>query len=152
MKHDEVLTALAALVARMTSATWLESAELIRAAGDYRWVGLYDVTPSEIAAIGWTGSVAPAYPRFPRDKGLNGAAVATREPVIVQDVSSDPRYLTAFATTGSEAIFPVSDHRGVVIGTIDVESDRRGAFTMDDEALLRACAVVLRPAWLSRVR
>ena len=26
-------------------------AELIRAAGNYRWVGIYDVTSSEIAAI-----------------------------------------------------------------------------------------------------
>jgi hypothetical protein len=32
-----------------------EAAECIRAARGYRWVGLYDVTPSLIAAIAWTG-------------------------------------------------------------------------------------------------
>jgi putative methionine-R-sulfoxide reductase with GAF domain len=42
-----------------------EAAELVRAARDYHWVGFYDVTPTEIAAIAWTGANAPAFPRFP---------------------------------------------------------------------------------------
>ena len=62
-------------------------------------MGLYDVTPEEIAAIGWTGSDPPAYPRFPVTKGLNGVAAATHQPVVVQDVTTDSRYLTAFGTT-----------------------------------------------------
>ena len=85
-----------------------QAAELIREARSYRWVGLYDVSASEIAAIAWTGTTAPAYPRFPVAQGLSGAAVATRQPVIVQDVAQDPRYLTAFGSTRSEAIFPVA--------------------------------------------
>jgi putative methionine-R-sulfoxide reductase with GAF domain len=48
----------------------------------------------------------------PRDKGLNGVAVNTRDAVISQDVANDPRYLTAFATTGAEAIFPVLGDSG----------------------------------------
>ena len=67
------------------------AAELIRTAGPYRWVGLYDVTPTTITAIAWTGSEAPAFPSFPITQGLNGAAVATRAPVIVQDVTRDSR-------------------------------------------------------------
>ena len=71
-------------------AAWQEAAELIRRAGDYRWVGLYQVTDTEINAIAWTGTIAPAFPRFPRDKGLNGVAVNTRHAVISQDVANDP--------------------------------------------------------------
>jgi putative methionine-R-sulfoxide reductase with GAF domain len=56
------------------------AAELIRQAGAFRWVGLYDVTPTEIRAIAWTGTQAPAFPTFPRSQGLNGAAVATQPP------------------------------------------------------------------------
>ena len=151
LKHDTALAALASLV-RETSDAWLQSAELIRQTGGYRWVGLYEVTYTEIMAIAWTGSTAPAFPRFPREKGLNGAAVATKNAVVVQDVSVDPRYLTAFVTTGAEAIFPVVDDAGVVVGTIDVESDRRGAFTPEDEAFLRSCAAVLQPLWTARLR
>src|SRR5207247_10802544 len=102
-------------------------AQVIKMARAYRWVGLYDVTPTEVVAIAWTGSEPPAHPRFPITKGLSGAAVETREPVIVQDVTIDPRYLTAFGSTGAEAIFPVAVD-GRVVGTIDVESDRINAF------------------------
>jgi L-methionine (R)-S-oxide reductase len=126
---------------------WQEAAELIRRTGDFRWVGLYEVTDTEIRAITWTGTVAPAFPRFPRDKGLNGVAVNTRDAVISQDVANDPHYLTAFATTGAEAIFPVLGDSGLVIGTIDVECDRPNAFSPDDERFLRSCAIALQDLW-----
>ena len=47
-------------------------AELVRQAGSYRWVGLYEVTEQEIAFIGWSGPGAPAYPRFPVTQGSAG--------------------------------------------------------------------------------
>ena len=126
-----------------------EAAELVRQARSYRWVGLYDVSSSEIAAIAWTGTTAPAYPRFPVTQGLSGAAVATRQPVIVQDVTQDSRYLTAFGSTRSEAIFPVAvSENGRIVGTIDVESDRVNAFSAEDEAFLGRCAQILIPIWI----
>jgi putative methionine-R-sulfoxide reductase with GAF domain len=42
----------------------VQIAELIRQAGSYRWVGLYVVTDQDIAAMGWSGPGAPAYPVF----------------------------------------------------------------------------------------
>ena len=127
------------------------AAEAIRDARGYRWVGLYDVTATEIIAVGWSGAVAPAFPRFPRDRGLNGVAVRSARSVVVQDVSVDPRYLTTFESTCAEAIFPVvSSSTGEVIGTIDAESDRANAFSPDDDAFLSACASVLLPLWLRR--
>jgi L-methionine (R)-S-oxide reductase len=119
-------------------------AELVRQAGSYRWVGLYEVTEQEIAAIGWSGPGAPAYPRFPVTQGLSGAAVAARRAVVVNDVTADPRYLTALASTMSEAIVPVLDlDTGAVVGTLDVESAERDAFTdADRQALERVAAAV----------
>ena len=84
-------------------------AELVRQAGSYRWVGLYAGTDQEITAVGWSGPGAPADPRFPVTQGLSGAAVATGRAVVVNDVTVDPRYLTAFTSTLSEAIVPVVD-------------------------------------------
>jgi putative methionine-R-sulfoxide reductase with GAF domain len=147
-EHYE-LEELKRLAARADAGAWREVAELIRVAGGYRWVGLYVVTDAEIRAVAWTGSKPPAFPRFPRDKGLNGVAVSTRAPVICQDVSNDSRYLTAFPSTGSEAVFPVLSEAGDVVGTIDVESDRRNAFTSDDERFLMDCAASVRPLWNS---
>ena len=73
----------------------VQIAELVRQAGSYRWVGLYKVTDQEIAVVGWSGLGAPTYPRFPVTNGLSGAAVAARRAVVVNDVTADPRYLTA---------------------------------------------------------
>jgi L-methionine (R)-S-oxide reductase len=97
--------------------------------------------------IAWSGPQAPAYPRFPITKRLNGASVASRRPVIVQDVASDPRYLTTIGGTRGEMIQPVIDKSGVVVGTIDVESDRVNAFSSRDEELLALCAKNLLWLW-----
>jgi len=40
-------------------------AELIRTAGNYDWVGLYDVSADEIAAVAWTGGKLPPFPVSP---------------------------------------------------------------------------------------
>ena len=124
--------------------------ELIRQAGSYRWAGLYDVLKREIAVIAWSGPQPPTHPRFSIAKGLNGACVASRKPVIVQDVARDPRYLTTIGGTRGEMIQPVFGQSGVVIGTIDVESDRVNAFGIRDEKLLAECAKNL--SWLWRAR
>jgi L-methionine (R)-S-oxide reductase len=119
-------------------------AALIRQAGSYRWVGLYAVTDEEVAAVGWSGPGAPAHPRFPVTQGLSGAAVAGGRAVVVNDVTADPRYLTAFASTLSEAVVPVVDPgTGTVVGTLDVESAERDAFTDADRHALEECAAAL---------
>jgi GAF domain-containing protein len=121
--------------------------ELIRSFGSYRWAGLYDVLETEIAVIAWTGPEAPTYPRFPLAEGLNGACVASRKPVIVQDVAKDARYLTTIDGTRGEIIQPIVAESGAVVGTIDVESDRVDAFTERDQRLLAACAKDLSWLW-----
>lgn len=123
-------------------------AEQIRQVRGYRWVGIYDVTETEIRALAWTGDTAPADPRFPVTQGLNGAAVASRLPVVVQDVRTGPRSLTTFETTLSASIYPVlSSIDGRALGTIDVESDLAGVFGPFDSALLSRVAAALRPLW-----
>ena len=122
----------------------VRAAALIRRAGSYRWVGLYAVAGQESVAIGWSGPGAPAHPRFPVTQGLSGAAIASGRAVVVNDVTADPRYLTAFASTLSEAIIPVVDPRtGTVVGTLDVESAQRDAFSDTDRRVLERCAAAL---------
>jgi putative methionine-R-sulfoxide reductase with GAF domain len=106
------------------------AAEIIRSANDYGWVGIYDVGDDEIDLIGHTGVQAPAFVHFPVTQGLSGEAVRTR----------------ATVTTGSEAIVPIlGAETGIVIGTLDVESDRLGVFGEDDRSFLETCAQALIP-------
>ena len=125
-------------------------AELLRSCGRYRWVGLYDVdrAAGTVTNIVWSGPEAPEYPAFPMTKGLTGAAISARKTVNVGEVTADPRYLTAFATTRSEIIVPVLDRAGEnVVGTIDVESEKPNAFPEEVQTLLEACSKMIRPLW-----
>jgi L-methionine (R)-S-oxide reductase len=123
-------------------------AETLRLSGNYRWVGLYDVDEHEISVIAWSGIGAPAYPRFEVTQGLSGEAVRTRRSIVSNDVGNDPRYLTAFGNTQSEIIIPIIAVAGEpVVGTIDVESDRKNAFGDDDRILLESCASLLAQLW-----
>jgi L-methionine (R)-S-oxide reductase len=121
-------------------------AAAIRHFGDYRWVGIYDVGADEIAVIGWDGPGPPTHPRFARTEGLCGAAAAAGAVVVIGDVTADPRYLTTHRTTRSEIVVPVFCDN-VVVGLIDVESERLNAFGERDQQLLERCAAVIEPLW-----
>jgi L-methionine (R)-S-oxide reductase len=123
-------------------------ARVIRSAGGYRWVGIYDVNEQEVSNIAWSGKGAPAFPRFPVNQGLSADAVAGKRTVVCNDVANDPRYLTAFGDTQSEIIVPIVDHRNDrVVGTLDIESDRKNAFTDEDQQRLEAYARAIAPLW-----
>jgi len=126
-------------------------AEMIRKVGEYRWVGVYDVTAEQVSIIAWSGPGAPEYPQFPVGEGLTGAAIEQKRAVIVGDVRNDPRYLTAFGSTLSEIIVPVlAPGEERVIGTVDVESENANAFSARDQQMIEQCAQAALPLWLLR--
>ncbi len=96
------------------------AAEMVRAACGYRWVGIYDVGDDESVLIASAGS--PAHEE----------AVRTGRTIV-----------------GSRfAIVPIlGAESGIVIGTLDVASDRVDAATPEDVAFLEECASVLRPLY-----
>jgi GAF domain-containing protein len=121
------------------------AADAIREAGGYRWVGIYEVTETEVRNIAFSGPGAPAYPVFSREKGLTGEMLRRGRTVISGDVASDPNYLTAFGTTRSEMIVPVRSRSGEIIGTLDIESQVSNAFDEGDRAAAEAIATVIEP-------
>jgi putative methionine-R-sulfoxide reductase with GAF domain len=125
-------------------------ADVVRALGPYRWVGVYDVSADLVSIIAWSGPGAPAYPTFPVTKGLTSSAIREKSTVVVGDVRSDPRYLTAFGSTLSEIIIPILDPRDSrVVGTIDVESERANAFSATDQRKLEECALAALGLWIA---
>lgn len=65
---------------------------------------------------------------IPVGKGLVGYAVQTREPLLVPDVSNDPRYINTNPETRSELVVPMI-YKDKVIGVLDIEHTKRGYFT-----------------------
>jgi sigma-B regulation protein RsbU (phosphoserine phosphatase) len=66
--------------------------------------------------------------RLPVSDGLCGAAVRSKEPVRVGDVSSDPRYVSLVEETRSELAIPLV-HKDKVVGVFDLESPELDRFT-----------------------
>jgi len=65
---------------------------------------------------------------IPLGKGLVGYAAENNEPVLVADVSRDPRYISLNPETRSELCVPLV-YKGQVIGVLDIEHTRVGYFT-----------------------
>ena len=75
-------------------------------------------------------------------EGIVGAAATTREPVLVPDVTADPRYLMVNPETRSELAIPMI-HQGRVIGVLDLESPQLNYFTEDHVQTLSILAANL---------
>jgi GAF domain-containing protein len=79
---------------------------------------------------------------FSVEQGLTGIAIRSGITVVSNDVASDPRYLTNQETTGSELIVPVLSD-GSIVGTLDIEDQRRDAFDERDQTLFERLAAAL---------
>jgi GAF domain-containing protein len=110
----------------------------------YSWVGIYLVDGDDLVLGPWRGPQATEHVRIPVGQGVCGAAAASGETEIVDDVNADPRYLACFASTRSEIVVPIA-HDGRVVGEIDIDSDRPAAFGDEDRELLERVAVLLAP-------
>ncbi|SRR5712692_7026194 len=74
--------------------------------------------------------------------GIVGAAAASRQPVLVPDVSQDPRYLQVNPETRSELALPMI-HNNRVIGVLDLESPQLNYFTEEHVQTLSILAAHL---------
>ena len=68
--------------------------------------------------------------------GVVGAAVQQGRPILVDDVREEPRWVGTVASAVSQLAVPLR-RKGRVIGALNLLSDKRGAFTSRDEAVLK---------------
>ena len=108
---------------------------------DYTWVGIYLLEGAELVLGPFRGKPSP-HTRIPLGQGICGAAATAKTTIIVDDVNADVRYLACSIETKSEIVVPIMDGE-TVLGEIDIDSDRRAAFTGQDRALLEPVAALL---------
>lgn len=117
-------------------------AQLTRRVVDYRTFGimLYDEARQELEM-----KVAVQYgerceiPKVKLGEGLVGYAALHREPVLVSDVSKDPRYIKAVDDVRSELAVPML-LKDRCIGVFDLESPELDAFSKRDVEILTLLA------------
>jgi L-methionine (R)-S-oxide reductase len=111
---------------------------------DYSWIGIYLVEGGELVLGPWQGPQATEHVRIPLGQGICGAAAATGQTEVVDDVNADPRYLACFPSTRSEIVVPIS-YEGKIVGEIDIDSDRPAAFDTEDRTFLERVALLISP-------
>jgi GAF domain-containing protein len=110
----------------------------------FNWTGFYMLDPADgqMLVLGpFVGAPTP-HVRIPVTQGICGAAVASGETVIVDEVAADPRYLSCSIDTRSEIVVPIYV-RGNVVGEIDIDSHDPAAFTDADRTFLEEAARIV---------
>lgn len=150
-RHDAALSAIRDGLRTETDAQRaMETAVqlLARHLTDYTWTGIYVLQGNELCLGPYVGKPSP-HTRIPLGRGICGAAAAEKATIIVDDVNADSRYLACSLETQSEIVVPVMLD-GEVLGELDIDSDRRAAFTGDDRELLEQVAALLAPIMAKR--
>src|SRR6187397_2105578 len=89
-------------------------------------------------AVGYPEGVAPTL-RLKVGQGVVGAAVQEGRPILVNDIRREPRYMGPLRNMLSQLAVPLR-RKGKVIGALNLLEATEGAFTDQDEALLRQFA------------
>jgi phosphoserine phosphatase RsbU/P len=89
-------------------------------------------------AIGYPEDAVSTW-RLPLGEGVVGTAVQEGRPILVNDIRNEPRYKGPLRTMLSQLAVPIR-RKGKVIGALNLLNEAEGAFTSQDEALLRQFA------------
>jgi L-methionine (R)-S-oxide reductase len=110
----------------------------------YNWTGFYLVDPADAGYLivgPYAGSFTPNT-RFPITRGLCGAAASGGQVVVVQDVSTDPRYLAGSSMVKSEIVVPIYVNKKLE-AELDIESYFADTFTKPEQEFVEACSSVI---------
>jgi GAF domain-containing protein len=144
--YRDLSQALEALIGDETDAV----ANMANAAGliweslpDVNWVGFYRNVGGELVLGPFQGR--PACIRIPFGTGVCGAAAATRQVQLVEDVHAFPGHIACDSASNSEIVLPLI-RDGELLGVLDIDSPTTGRFDEEDEAGLRPIAEFLSRA------
>lgn len=99
------------------------------------WTGFYRVVGPELLKIGpYQGGHGCLVIPFAR--GICGAAARTGKVLNVPDVEDFPDHIACSSSTRSELVLPVWNGAGTLLGVLDLDSNTKAAFTVEDEAWL----------------
>ncbi|WP_066797161.1 GAF domain-containing protein [Sphingomonas soli] len=109
---------------------------------DLNWAGFYRNVGGELVLGPFQGKAACI--RIPFGKGVCGAAAATRETQLVEDVHAFPGHIACDAASRSELVVPIV-HQGELIGVLDLDSPSPARFDAGDAAGCEALMRILAP-------
>jgi len=107
---------------------------LVHGALGFLWTGFYRVVePGTLLRVGpYQGSLGCLEISF--GKGVCGTAAQESRTIIVEDVALYPGHITCDVRSRSEIVVPVFNRTGKLMAVLDVDSEKPGAFTEEDQA------------------
>ena len=109
---------------------------------DLNWSGFYRLVEGGLVLGPFQGK--PACIRIAIGAGVCGAAAATRETQLVEDVHAFPGHIACDAASRSELVVPIV-HEGALIGVLDLDSPSPARFDAEDAAGCEALMRLLAP-------
>lgn len=122
------------------------AALLWQALPDINWAGFYRMVgdgeaSGELVLGPFQGKAACI--RIPLGKGVCGAAAASRQTQLVEDVLAFPGHIACDAASRSELVVPVVAGDGTLKAVIDLDSPSPARFTQEDADGIEALATLL---------
>ncbi len=116
-------------------------AAALRQSFNFWWVGFYFVKNQEELVLGpFQGDIACT--RIKIGKGVCGTTWEKNETIIVDDVETFPGHIACSSASKSEIVVPIVKE-GVVIGVLDVDSDKLADFNEVDKIYLEQVALII---------
>ncbi len=109
---------------------------------DLNWAGFYRNIGDELVLGPFQGTAACI--RIPFGRGVCGAAAATLETQLIDDVHAFPGHIACDAASRSELVVPIV-HQGELLGVLDLDSPLPGRFDAGDAAGCEALVRILAP-------
>ena len=105
------------------------------------WAGFYFLKTEDELVLGpFQGK--PACIRIKRGRGVCGATVERREPILVPDVHAFPGHIACDANSRAELVVPVFSH-GQLVGVFDLDSPQPGRFDQTDARGIQSLVHIL---------
>ncbi|WP_427966045.1 GAF domain-containing protein [Altererythrobacter sp.] len=107
---------------------------------ELNWAGFYRVIDDELVLGPFVGR--PACIRIPLGQGVCGAAAASGDTQLVEDVHAFPGHIACDAASRSELVVPIK-RDGRVLAVIDLDSPSPARFTAEDARGIERLAELL---------
>jgi L-methionine (R)-S-oxide reductase len=112
----------------------------------FDWSGVYRLEGELLVLDEYVGAETD-HTEIPVGRGVCGTAVAEDRNQVIEDVRELENYLACSVETRSELVVLIRDQDGQVLGQIDIDGHKVGAFDASDEQMLNRVAEVLAERW-----